>query len=277
MATVDMSGAAGDVELVALWLEGKASMHTRRVYGRVAARFLDATRKPLRHVTLADVQSFVSSLTGATSSKATSVHALKSLLTFAQRTGYTAVNVGAAVQAPRAKDTLAQRILPEDKIHAMLALEPVERNRLLLRLLYCSGARVSEICALRWRDVQPNGEVGQVTLYGKGGKTRAVLLSAATWAELAPLRGGDDVPVFLSRKGGALDVSSVRRIVNAAADRVGLHAAPHWLRHAHASHALDRGAPVHLVQATLGHASVSTTGRYLHAKPSDSSSRYLGV
>jgi len=51
----------------------------------------------------------------------------------------------------------------------------------------------------------------------------------------------------------------------------------HWLRHAHASHALDRGAPIHLVQATLGHASVATTGRYLHARPNDSSSRYLAV
>ena len=50
---------------------------------------------------------------------------------------------------------------------------------------------------------------------------------------------------------------------------------PHWLRHAHASHAMDRGAPVHLVKETLGHASVATTGRYLHARPTDSSSVYL--
>ena len=50
---------------------------------------------------------------------------------------------------------------------------------------------------------------------------------------------------------------------------------PHWMRHAHASHALDRSAPIHLVQATLGHASVSTTGRYLHARPNESSSFYL--
>ena len=50
---------------------------------------------------------------------------------------------------------------------------------------------------------------------------------------------------------------------------------PHWMRHAHASHALDRSAPIHLVQATLGHASVSTTGRYLHARPTESSSFYL--
>jgi integrase/recombinase XerD len=71
----------------------------------------------------------------------------------------------------------------------------------------------------------------------------------------------------------------VKRIVKAAANRAGIEApvSPHWLRHAHASHALDRSAPIHLVQATLGHASVSTTGKYLHARPEDSSARYLGV
>jgi integrase/recombinase XerD len=58
------------------------------------------------------------------------------------------------------------------------------------------------------------------------------------------------------------------RIVRQAARRagIGLAVSPHWLRHAHASHALDRGAPIHLAQATLGHAGVSTTGRYLHAR-----------
>jgi site-specific recombinase XerD len=49
------------------------------------------------------------------------------------------------------------------------------------------------------------------------------------------------------------------------------------LSHAHASHSLDRGAPIHLVQQTLGHASVATTGRYLHARPTDNSARYLGI
>ena len=70
----------------------------------------------------------------------------------------------------------------------------------------------------------------------------------------------------------ALDVSfrSYRPI-----GRISEKVSPHWLRHAHASHALERGAPIHLVQATLGHATLATTGRYLHAMPSDSSARYL--
>jgi integrase len=115
----------------------------------------------------------------------------------------------------------------------------------------------------------------------KGGKTRAVVVSAATWAELVALRceAGPDEPVFRSRKGSALDPSQVHRIVRAAAKRAGLDGdvSPHWLRHAHASHALDRGAPLHLVQATLGHSNVATTGLYLHARPSESSGRYLAV
>ncbi len=68
-----------------------------------------------------------------------------------------------------------------------------------------------------------------------------------------------------------LTPQQVGHIVRQAAKRVGIEAAvsPHWLRHAHASHNLDRGTPIHLVQATLGHASVATTGRYLHARPND--------
>jgi hypothetical protein len=83
--------------------------------------------------------------------------------------------------------------------------------------------------------------------------------------------------VFPSRSGRALDRGRVRSIVRLAAEGAGVAASvsPHWLRHAHASHALDHGAPIHLVQATLGHSSVATTSRYLHARPGDSSARFL--
>ncbi len=66
-------------------------------------------------------------------------------------------------------------------------------------------------------------------------------------------------------------------VMNISTVGVDKDVSPHWLRHAHASHALDRGAAVHLVQATLGHSSVATTGRYLHARPTESSSRYLAI
>jgi integrase/recombinase XerD len=71
----------------------------------------------------------------------------------------------------------------------------------------------------------------------------------------------------------------VLRIARRAVRRAGIEAVVslHWLRHARASQALDRGAPIHLVQTTLGHASIATTGRYLHARPQDSSSRFLAL
>ena len=82
-----------------------------------------------------------------------------------------------------------------------------------------------------------------------------------------------------NRRTSLLGRQQLHPIVKAAAARAGLSAdvAAHWLRHVYASHSLDCGAPIHLVQATLGHASVATTGRYTHARPSDSSARYLRI
>jgi site-specific recombinase XerD len=169
--------------------------------------------------------------------------------------------------------------LSEDDVLRMLALERNPRNRTLLRLLYLGGLRISEACDLRVRDLAPRDDAGQITVFGKGGKTRAVLLKASMWKDLAMQRGSDpDMPVFRSRKGSArLSTVQVHRIVKSAAARADLSAAvsAHWLRHAHVSHALDRGAPAHLVQATVGHASLQTTSKYAHARPTESSSKYL--
>jgi integrase/recombinase XerD len=90
----------------------------------------------------------------------------------------------------------------------------------------------------------------------------------------------DDAPVISSRKrGGHLDPSQVLRIVQQAATaRIRRKVSPHWFRHAHASHAMDRGSrEIHLVCATLAHSSIAITGRYLHAKPTQSSAKFLAV
>jgi integrase/recombinase XerD len=227
-----------------------------------------------------DLQAYADSLGGAPATRIRALSAVKSLLTFGQRTGFLILNVGAALKLPPRKDTLAERILDEAEVHTLLAREPGHRNRVLLRLLYRAGLRVSEIAGLSWRDLHARDEGGQITVFGKGGKTRTVLLPADVWRDLVSLRGDAALedPVFRSRRGRHLDPSAVFRIVRRAAERAELEAqgkvSPHWLRHAHATHALERGAPIHLVQATLGHASVATTGRYLHARPTDSSARY---
>lgn len=272
-----------DTQLVELWLSLKSSVHTRRAYAADAARFREFVRKPLSGVTLTDLQAWASQL-GQGNLKAASQNraltAMKSLLSFAQETGYLPFNVGVAVKLRPNRDSLAQRILEESEVARLIGAAREGRNRVLLKLLYVSGVRVSELCGLKWCDAFARKEGGQITVFGKGGKTRTILLKPKVWQQLLDLQGAAKAAdaIFPSRKGGgALDVSQVRRIVYAAARKAGLEqkVSPHWMRHAHASHALDRSAPIHLVQATLGHASVSTTGRYLHARPTDSSSFYL--
>jgi integrase len=132
----------------------------------------------------------------------------------------------------------------------------------------------------RWTvRLQPRGTAGQITVLGKGRRTRVVCLPEGTWRSLLEQKGDSPTgaPVFPSKSGRPLDRSRVLRIVREAAIRAGVNpnATTHWLRHAHASHAVERGAPIHLVQATLGHASIATTSRYLHARPGDSSARFI--
>jgi integrase/recombinase XerD len=272
-----------DQKLVDLWLSMKTSGHTRRAYTAEAARFLAFVAKPLIEVTLRDLQVWGESLGQGSlkpSSQNRALTAVKSLLSFAQEAGYLPFNVGVAVKLRPQRDGLAQRILEESEVSRLIEAAPAGRNRILLKLLYVSGVRVSEACGLKWCDALPRQEGGQITVFGKGGKTRTVLLKEKVWQQLQSIKGDAKAvdAIFRSRKGGGpLDASQVRRIVYAAALKAGLErkVSPHWMRHAHASHALDRSAPIHLVQATLGHASVQTTGRYLHARPSESSSFYL--
>lgn len=267
---------------VETWVNRSQSEHTRRGYRRHAARFLAHLGRPLTTATLADVQGFLASLSGAPSSHAIATAAVKSLLSFAQEAGAVRTNAAKAVRVPRVREALAERILTERDVLRMLDGETDPRNHALLTLAYSGGLRISEVVGLRWRDAAAR-EDGSATLsvFGKGARTRHVLVSASAWKAVAAVRGdaSPSDPVFRSRQGGHLDPSTAHDVVKRAAARAGLSPAVsmHFLRHSHASHAIDRNAPLHLVKQTLGHASLETTGRYLHARPTDGSSRYLGV
>jgi integrase/recombinase XerD len=271
-----------DTEILALWLDRQPSPHTRSCYLRDSRRLFAHVAKPLARIKLSDLQSFAQSLIDAglaPISRARTIAATKSLFAFSRRVRHLAENPALELALPSYENRLAERIVGEEDVQRIVAGEPGMRNRILLNLLYTAGLRVSEACQLRWRNVAPRADVGQITVFGKNGRTRAILLPQDLWKELAGLRGdrGPQEHVFQSRGGKPLDRGRVRVILLEAAQRVGINSpvSPHWLRHAHASHALDHGAPIHLVQATLGHSSVATTSRYLHARPDDSSSRFL--
>jgi integrase/recombinase XerD len=268
------------------WMHGK-SEKTQKAYLSDIAKFYAFVNEPLQGVTLADVQEFEDSLSYLKpSTQARHVACVKSVLSFAQKTGYIQFNVGAAVRLPKIEDRLAERILSEQQIAKMFALETNTRNHAILILLYRAGLREAELCDLQWRHVQERNEAGQIAVYGKGKKTRFVLLDQETWQELVALKkpnaAGDEY-VFQSRQSTngsrRLDESQIHRIVHTAARRAGItgNVSPHWMRHAHATHSIENGAALTLVKETLGHKSIQTTAKYVHVRPSESSTKFLKI
>ena len=269
-------------KLIDMWLFNKGD-RTQAHYRDCVTKFLAFVAKPLPQVTLEDLYDFAAYLDGqelADSTQKTILYVIKSLISFAHKMGMIPINVGAALTFNKTPDTLNERLLSEDEVFKLICSGDTNpRNQAILKLLYCAGLRVSELCGLKWKDLNARGDSGQVTVMGKGNKVRSVLLPKSLWDEILQLRGHseDDDPVFRSLKGGHLNRRSINKIISDAGDRSGLNkkVSPHYLRHAHASHALENGANIGLVKETLGHANVATTSRYLHARPNQSSSMYL--
>ena len=145
-----------------LWLHSRPAS-TQRAYRADVQRFREFVAKELRQVTLADLQRFTTSL--SEKSEATRyrcLSAVKSLFGFGHLLGYLPFDVGRVLRLPAVRNRLAERILPETELHRMLSLEPDERNRLLLFLLYASGYRRAELAALCWRDLQATTDGGQI-------------------------------------------------------------------------------------------------------------------
>jgi integrase/recombinase XerD len=203
---------------------------------------------------------------------------LKSFYSFAMKIGYIRFDFTRPLRLPRFKGTLAERILSEEEIQKIIAGEADPRNKLMLRFFFVTGVRVSELCSLKWKDLQTRTDGGQVTVFGKGNRTRVVLIPEPLWSDLIRFRGTalDHGPVFRSRKGGHLNAGHVLRLVKKAGlSAINKNTCCHAFRHSHATIAMEHGASITLVQATLGHASLAVTGRYLHVRPSESSSNYL--
>src|ERR1019366_2986185 len=203
--------ADSDQHLIELWLHGR-SRHTQRAYRKDAGRFLEAVEKPLHRITLGDLQKYAGQLIESglqLSSVYRMMSAVKSLFAFGHRLGYLPFDVARPLRFPALRDALAERILDETDVLRMIALEGMPRNKAILMTLYAGGFRVAELCSLKWNDLQNRDKSGQITVFGKGGKTRTVLMPQSVWNALQSLRNEarDGDPVVRSRKGGHLDES----------------------------------------------------------------------
>lgn len=222
-----------DERFIQIWLFARPES-TWRVYYRDACRFLlflETRKKGLRQINIEDLQDFADTISYLKqTSKRAVLNAVKSLLSFAYHTGYRVINAGAFIRLPKVETNLAYKILSVEKImRIIIAASDNLRDHTMLRLLYSSGCRASELCGLTWHDIQDkeNGK-GQIAIMGKGTKPRNVLLPADVYQQLKSLRivnpytgdlAPDEAPIFVSRGGGQkaggghLDPSQVHRIV----------------------------------------------------------------
>ena len=235
LATQKLPPAAADVRAVRAWL---AALHTRGLDPVSVARKLAAVRSFYR---------------------------------FLVRRGVVARNPARELRGPRPTSKLVS-FLPVDEATAMVearALGGATRDRdvAILELLYATGLRVSELAGLDLDAI--DREARTVRVLGKGRKERIVPYGAAAAraldAYLGPRVAGSG-PVFTNARGGRLGVRSIRTIVVRAAGAAGVtrRVSPHTLRHTFATHLLDAGADLRVIQELLGHSRLSTTQRYTH-------------
>lgn len=270
-------------DLIALWLHGRPQS-TQENYRPVAIDFKAWMKgRPISKVQLPDLHRYEKRFAKQKPrTQGRKVATIKSLIAFLHRTGYLPFDIGRAWRTPKVPSELAEKILEPAQIMKMIELEPNQRNKVLLRVLFAAGIRASEAAGLRRIDVQKRGKGGQITVLGKGRKKRSILLSTATYKALESILPKDaepHTPVFVSYRHDALTRQAISGIVTRAAHRAGIDLAvsAHWLRHSHATAALDKDVPLPVIQQTLGHNSITTTSRYLHVRPNQSSATALGI
>ena len=232
-------------------------------------------------VTLDDLREFLSAMADVgvnARSQARIISSLRSFYGFLKLDGYIGSDPTAQLRSPkigmRLPDVLTLQEI-DDIINAIdLATCEGQRNRAIIEVLYSCGLRVSELCSLRMSDLYLKEQFIRVT--GKGGKQRLVPISPRAIAELEayfedrnriPIKPGFEDYVFISeRLKKPLSRITVFHHIKELVERVGINktVSPHTFRHSFATHLLEGGANLRVIQVMLGHESISTTEIYAH-------------
>ncbi|MFX1566047.1 MAG: site-specific tyrosine recombinase/integron integrase [Promethearchaeota archaeon] len=174
------------------------------------------------------------------------------------------------IATPKLGQRLPRTITPEEINRLLWAARNAEKNAVrthtIFQVLYSTGARVSELCGINIEDI--DFAEGTIRVHGKGNKERIVLLTVPAmnaiieYLQFRPAEG----PLFLNRRGQRLSPLTVQRTVRDVAKRAGITSkvTPHALRHSFATHMLERGADVRVIQELLGHSNLATTQIYTH-------------
>jgi len=270
-----------DAFLDALWMERGLSANTLQAYRSDLRHFLQwlhARGGRLSGTGAADVQAFLAQQGGrSVRTVARRLSTLRRLFQYLLRTGRVHVDPTANVESPRLGRSLPKS-MTEAEVEALLQAPDSRadagmRDRAMLELLYATGLRVSELVGLRMDQV--NLRQGVVRVLGKGGKERLVPLGeeAVSWLERylgaarpALLRHQPGSTLFPGNRGTPLTRQAFWHAIKRHARKAGIagNISPHVLRHAFATHLLNHGADLRVVQMLLGHADISTTQIYTH-------------
>ncbi len=264
----------------ALWLEHGLSRNTLESYRRDLAQFANWLAAPLTGVARHDIERYLAWRLAQHSSPRSTARALSALRRFygwAVREGLLLRHPAQDLEAPRLPRSLPKS-MSEAEVEALLEAargdEPLDqRDRAMLETLYATGLRVSELSGLRL--VQADLQAGVVQVTGKGGKDRLVPMGEMALESLGIylregrgrlLAGRISAHVFVTARGEALTRQACWYMIRRRAVRAGLARlpSPHVLRHAFATHLLNHGADLRVVQMLLGHADISTTQIYTH-------------
>jgi integrase/recombinase XerC len=270
-----------------LALQCGRSAHTRRAYLgdlRSLFAFLDGRGIGLDGVSLPVLRSWLAAAAGAGAARTTLARrtsAVKAFTAWAARRGLLAGDPAARLQAPRAHRTLPAVLRQDQALQAMAAAksgaeqgDPLAlRDRLIVEMLYATGIRVSELCGLDVDDVDTRYRL--VRVLGKGNKQRTAPFGVPaadalrSWlAEGRPVlvTAESGLALLLGARGRRLDVRQARSVVHqtVAAVNGAPDIGPHGLRHSAATHLLEGGADLRVVQELLGHSSLATTQLYTH-------------
>jgi integrase/recombinase XerD len=248
--------------------EKGASINTIEAYKRDIASFLEFAALP--NVTITQLTQFFSKKKEegyASSSVYRAFISLKVFFKFLKREGVLAENILLLMDHPKVWQ-LVPTILSEQEVSRLLEVViPIDqkgaRERAVLEVLYATGMRVSELCQLKIQDVDET----TVRIYGKGSKERIVPIGKQAIQAIdryLAFRHDNHEQLFLSAKGRPLDRIAVWKMVKCCAKKAGLtkKISPHTFRHSYATHLLDRGADLRIIQDLLGHSSITSTDRY---------------
>ena len=260
-----------------LEIEKAVSSHTLRAYRKDLEIFFDYAKTEPEKIDMIDVRGFVAEQIKGGMNKTTvgrRLSCIRSFFKFLHREGYIKSNPAKLVSNPKVPKLLP-RFLSVDEVFSLvekpegIGFIPV-RDKAILELLYSSGLRVSELSGLNIEDL--NIKESLIKIRGKGKKERIVPVGSKAIDALKSymiermLLKSKDKALFLNRMGTRLTDRGVRRIVVKYARDLAMYGqiSPHTMRHTFASHLIQGGADLRVIQELLGHSSLSTTQKYTH-------------